>query len=406
MMLDDIDIANPDAYVVGVPHAQFALLRREAPVFRHREANGPGFWALTRHEDIARVARDLATFSQAPSLFIEDLPAGNLRDSPDVMINMDPPRHTRFRALVSKGFTPRIIQRLEGRVREVVTELIDVFAPRGTADFVRDLASELPMRIILELMGVSREEQPAVLDFSMRFFGALDPEYEGGPQDLDALMRGIEAVADRLAEERRREPKDDMLSQLVSAEVDGQKLSNTEIGGFFRLLLGAGHDTTKNLLSNGTLTLIEHPAERRRLQGNPALIPGAVEEMLRFTPSVLYFRRNAARDTELRGKKIAAGDKVVLWYVSGNRDEEVFRDPDTFDVRRSPNDHLSFGGGGHFCLGASLARLEARVAFEEILRRLSDLELAGPVVRVRSNWILGVKSMPVRFTPAAVSRPG
>lgn len=188
MMLDDIDIANPDAYVGGVPHAQFALLRREAPVFRHREANGPGFWVLTRHEDIARVARDLATFSQAPSLFIEDLPAGDLRDSPDVMINMDPPRHTRFRALVSKGFTPRIIQRLEGRVREVVTELIDVFAARGTADFVRDLASELPMRIILDLMGVSREEQPAVLDFSMRFFGALDPK---PPNGLAGVLSGL-----------------------------------------------------------------------------------------------------------------------------------------------------------------------------------------------------------------------
>src|SRR5262245_32148291 len=304
MTLNDIDIANPDAYLRGVPHEQFALLRREAPVFRHREANGPGFWALTRHADIARVARDQTTFRQAPSLFIEDLPAGNLRDSPDVMINMDPPRHTRYRALVSKGFTPRIIQRLEGRVRDVVTELIDGFAARGTADFVQELASELPMRMIVELMGVPREEQPAVLDFSMRFFGALDPEYEGGPLDLDALMRSIEAVAHRLAEERRREPKDDMLSQLVSAEVDGQKLSDTEIGGFFRLLLSAGHDTTKNLLSNGMLTLIEHPAERRLLQENPALIPKAIEEMLRFTPSVLYFRRNAALDTEARDQKI------------------------------------------------------------------------------------------------------
>src|SRR5215470_444997 len=226
MTLDEIDIADPEAYLGGVPHEQFALLRREAPVFRHREANGPGFWAITRHEDIVRVARDPATFGQAPALFIEDLPAGNLRDSPDVMINMDPPRHTRFRALVSRGFTPRIIQRLESRVREVVTELIDAFAARGTADFVGEFASELPMRIILELIGVPREEQPAVLDFSMRFFGALDPEYEGRPQDLDALMRSIEAVAHRLAEERRREPRDDMLSQLVSAEVDGQKLSD------------------------------------------------------------------------------------------------------------------------------------------------------------------------------------
>jgi cholest-4-en-3-one 26-monooxygenase len=397
--LDDIDIANPDVYLGGVPHEQFALLRRKAPVLWHQKVNGPGFWALTRHEDIARVVRDTATFSQSPSLFIEDLPAGDLRVSPDLMIMMDPPKHTRFRALVSKGFAPRIIQHLEGRVREVVTELIDAFAARGTADFVQELATELPMRIILELMGVPREEQPAVLDFSTRFFGSLDPEYVGGPQDLDALMWGMEEAAYRLADERRRAPKDDMLSQLVSAEVDGHKLSNPEIGGFFRLLLSAGHDTTKNLLSNGLLTLIEHPAERRLLQENPALIPGAVEEMLRFTPSVLYFRRNAVRDTEIRGQKIAAGDKVILWYVSGNRDEEVFRDPDTFDVRRTPNNHLSFGDGPHFCLGASLSRLETRVAFEEILRRLPDLELAGPVVRVRSNWILGVKSMPVRFTP-------
>src|SRR5262245_50584284 len=410
MTLNDIDIANPDAYLGGVPHEQFAFLRREAPVFRHHEANGPGFWALTRHADIVRVARDSATFAQAPALFIEDLPAGNLRDSPDVMINMDPPRHTRFRALVSRGFTPRIMQQLESRVREVVTELIDAFAARGTADFVGEFATELPMRIILELMVVPREEQPAVLNFSMRFFGALDPEYEGGPQDMDSLMRSIDGVTRRLAEERRREPRNDMLSQLVSAEVDGQKLSDAELDGFFRLLLSAGHDTTKNLLTNGMLTLIQHPAERRLLKETPALIRGGVEEMLRFTPSVLYFRRNAMRDTEIRGQKIAAGDKVILWYVSGNRDEDVFRDPDTFDVQRRPNDHLSFGGGSHFCLGAALSRLEARVAFEEILRCLPDLELVGPVVRVRSNWIQGVKSMPIRFTsdattPSASRRP-
>ncbi|MCC6557384.1 MAG: cytochrome P450 [Polyangiaceae bacterium] len=406
MTLDDIDIADPDAYLAGVPHGQFALLRREAPVFWHREADGPGFWALTRHEDIARVSRDLATFTQAPSIFIEDMPPGNLRDSPDVIINMDPPRHTRFRGLVSKGFSPRMIQGLEGRVREVVTELIDAFAGRGSADFVGELATELPMRVILDLVGVPREEQPVVLDYSTRFFGALDPEYQGAPQDLNTLMQSMDAVAHRLAEERRRAPKDDMLTLLVNAEVDGERLSYGEIGGFFRMLLSAGHDTTKTLLSHGMLTLIEHPAARRRLQESPALIPGAVEEMLRFTPPVLYFRRNAARDTEIRGQEIAAGDKVVLWYVSGNRDEAVFRAPDTFDIRRTPNEHLSFGCGPHFCLGASLARLEARVAFEELLRRLPDLELAGPVVRVRSNWVLGIKSMPVRFTPAGTARGG
>jgi cholest-4-en-3-one 26-monooxygenase len=399
MTLDDIDIGNPDAYVGGVPHDQFAFLRRHAPVFRHREANGPGFWAITRHADVVRISRDPATFTQAPSLFIEDLPPGNLRDHPDVMINMDPPRHTRFRALVSKGFTPRVIQHLEGRIREVVTDLIDAFAGRGTVDFVSGFASELPLRIILELVGVPREDQAQMLEFSTRFFGALDPDYQGGPVDLETIMLNMHSAAHRLAEARRREPKDDMLSALMAAEVDGQKLSYAEFGGFFRLLLSAGHDTTKNLLSNGLLALIEHPGERRRLLAAPSLIPSAVEEMLRFAPSAFYFRRSAARDTEVRGQKIAAGDKVVLWYAAANRDEEVFRDPDTFDVGRTPNEHLTFGVGTHYCLGPALARLEARVAFEELLRRLPDVELAGPVTRLRSNWIHGVKSMPVRFTP-------
>lgn len=399
MNLDDIDISSPDAYVGGVPHDQFAFLRRHAPVFRHREANGPGFWAITRHADVARISRDPAAFTQAPSLFIEDLPPGNMRDHPDVMINMDPPRHTRYRALVSKGFTPRVIQRLEGRIREVVTELIDAFSGRGEVEFVSGFASELPLRIILELVGVPREDQPQMLEFSTRFFGALDPDYQGGPVDLETLQHNMDAAANRLAEVRRREPKDDMLSVLMAAEVDGERLSYTEFGGFFRLLLAAGHDTTKNLLSNGTLALIEHPGERRRLLADPSLIPSAVEEMLRFAPSAFYFRRNAARDTELHGQTIAAGDKVVLWYVSANRDEEVFRDPDTFDVGRTPNEHLAFGVGPHYCLGQALARLEARVAFEELLRRLPDIELAGRVTRLRSNWIHGIKSMPVRFSP-------
>jgi cytochrome P450 len=401
MNLDDIDISNPDAYINGVPHHQFAFLRRHAPVFRHREANGPGFWAITKHADVVRISRDPATFTQAPSVFIEDLPPGNMRDHPDVMINMDPPRHTRFRALVSKGFSPRIVERLEGRVREVVTDLIDGFAARGEVDFVSAFANELPMRVILELVGVPREDHAEVLDFSTRFFGALDPEYQGGPENMEVLMHNMEATAHRVAEARRREPGEDLMSALVTAEVDGHKLGYSEIGGFFRLILAAGHDTTKNLLSNGLLALIEHPAERRRLLAEPSLIPSAVEEMLRYAPSAFYFRRNASRDTEIRGQKIAAGDKVVLWYVAANRDEEVFADPDTFDVGRKPNDHVAFGIGTHYCLGPSLARLEARVAFEELLRRLPDMELAGSPARLRSNWIHGIKSMRVRFTPAA-----
>ncbi|WP_437675056.1 cytochrome P450 [Sorangium sp. So ce131] len=401
MKPETVDILDPDLYLAGAPHERFALLRRQAPVYWHPEPAGRGFWAITRHADVARISRDPAAFCSGRGLFIEDFPPGDMRANPDVMIMMDPPRHGRFRALVNKGFTPRVIQRLEGRVRELVNSLIDDALARGGCDFASDIAGELPLSVILEMLGVPREDQGQMLDWTTRFFGASDPEYGVTPDELKAVLHNMNAYAHKLAEQRRNAPRDDMLSLLMAAEVDGERLSYTEFGGFFNLLLTAGHDTTKNLLSNGMLTLLEHPDQRRRLLEDPALLPTAIEEMLRFTPPVYYFRRSAVRDTEIGGQRIAAGDKVVLWYVSANRDEEVFSDPQTFDVGRTPNEHLSFGVGPHVCLGLALARLEARVAFEELLRRLPEMELAGPVVRLRSNWVSGVKSMPVRCARAA-----
>ncbi|WP_437546396.1 cytochrome P450 [Sorangium sp. So ce367] len=391
-----VDILDPDLYLAGAPHDRFEILRREAPVHWHPEPAGRGFWAITRHADVARISRDPAAFCSGRGIFIEDFPPGDMRDNPDVMIIMDPPRHARFRALVSKGFTPRVIQRLEGHVRELVTRLIDDACERGGCDFASDIAGKLPLSVILQVIGVPREDQEQMLDWTTRFFGASDPAYGVTPEELNAVLHNMNAYAHQLAEQRRKEPKDDMLSLLMAAEVDGEKLSYTEFGGFFNLLLTAGHDTTKNLISNGMLALLEHPDQRRRLLDDPSLLPTAIEEMLRFTPPVYYFRRSAVRDIELHGQRIAAGDKVVLWYVSANRDEAVFSDPHKFDVGRTPNEHLSFGIGPHVCLGLVLARLEARVAFEELLRRLPDLELAGPAVRLRSNWVSGVKSMPVR----------
>jgi cytochrome P450 len=393
-----IDILDPDAYVAGVHHARFAALRREAPVSWHPEPAGRGFWALTRHADVVRVARDPATFCSGRGLFIEDLPPGDPRESPNVMIVMDPPKHSRYRALVSKGFVPRMIQRMEGHVRELMTQLIDGVAAEGRCDFVRDLAGDLPLQVILEIIGVPADERAQMLDWTLRFFAAKAPG-QGAGVDVGALFASIYAYAARLAEERRRAPRDDMMSLLVEAEVDGARLSPDEIGNFFSLLLNAGHDTIKNLVTSGMLALLEHPEQRRRLLEDPSLIPTAVEEMLRFAPPVYYMRRTATSDVEIGGQKIAAGDKVVQWYVSANRDETVFASPDTFDVGRTPNDHVSFGSGEHFCLGSTLARLEARVAFEELLRRLPDLALAGPVTRLRSNWVNGILAMPVRFTP-------
>ncbi|WP_437811209.1 cytochrome P450 [Sorangium sp. So ce1078] len=391
-----VDVLDPDLYLAGAPHERFESLRREAPVYWHPEPAGRGFWAITRHADVARVSRDPATFCSGRGLFIEDFAPGDMRDNPDVMIMMDPPRHARFRALVNKGFTPRVIQRLEGHVRELVTRLIDEARARGGCDFASDIAGRLPLVVILEMLGVPREDQAQMLDWTTRFFGASDPDVGVTPEELNAVLRNMNVYAHELAEQRRKAPKDDMLSLLMAAEVDGEKLSYTEFGGFFNLLLTAGHDTTKNLISNGMLALLEHPAQHRRLLDDPSLLPTAIEEMLRFTPPVYYFRRSAVRDTEIDGQRIAAGDKVVLWYVSANRDEAIFRDPHKFDVGRTPNEHLSFGIGPHVCLGLVLARLEARVAFEELLRRLPDLELAGPAVRLRSNWVSGIKSMPVR----------
>ncbi|WP_437315887.1 cytochrome P450 [Sorangium sp. So ce385] len=396
MIPETVDILDPDLYLAGAPHDRFTILRREAPVYWHPEPAGRGFWAITRHDDVARISRDPAAFCSGRGLFIEDFAPGDMRDNPDVMIGMDPPRHARFRALVMKGFTPRVIQRLEAHVRELVTRLIDEARARGGCDFASDVAGRLPLTVILEMLGVPREDQEQMLDWTMRFFGVSDPDYRITQEELNTVLHNMNAYAHALAEERRRSPKDDMLSLLMAAEVDGEKLSYREFGGFFNLLLTAGHDTTKNLITNGMLALIEHPDQRRRLLEDPSLLPTAIEEMLRFSPPVYYFRRSAVRDTEVRGQRIAAGDKVVLWYVSANRDEAVFRDPHTFDVGRTPNEHLSFGVGPHVCLGLALARLEARVAFEELLRRLPDLELAGPVVRLRSNWVSGVKSMPVR----------
>jgi cytochrome P450 len=396
--LESIDLVDPAVFVAGLHHRRFAALRRDAPVSWHHEPAGRGFWAVTRHADVVRVARDPATFCSGRGLFIDDLPPGDPRDSPGVLINMDPPRHVRYRALVAKGFVPRMIQRMEGHVRDETRRLIDAVAARGHCDFARDLAGDLPLRVILEIIGVPAEEKAQMLDWTLTFFRAR--AQGGAGVDVGALFGSIHAYACRLAEERRRAPRDDMMTLLAEAEVDGERLTYDEIGSFFSLLLNAGHDTTKNLVTNGMLALVEHPDQRRRLLEDPSLVTSAVEEMLRFAPPVHYMRRTATRDVEIGGQKVAAGDKVVMWFVSANRDEAVFADPDAFDVGRTPNEHVSFGFGEHFCLGASLARLEARVAFEELLRRLPDLELAGPVTRLPSNWINGIAAMPVRFTPS------
>lgn len=397
----EIDLYDPDVYVRGVPHDALRHLRREHPLFWHaREAaGGPGYWAVTRYDDIVRIGKDAETFSSARGgTNIQDYPPEDLSVIQLLMLNMDPPQHLKFRKLVRDGFAPRMIARMEPRIREICRDIVDRIARQGECDFVRTLSAELPLQVIAEMLGVPQEDHHKVFDWSNRLIGFDDPEFQTSLEDGKVAAAEMWMYANELAQ-ARKDRGEDLVSVLLAAEVDGERLTEMEFDSFFLLLAVAGNETTRNLLSGGMLALIEHPDQRARLLADPSLLPTAVEEMLRWVTPVMYFRRTVTRDVELRGQLIREGQKVALYYNSANRDEAVFPDPDRFDVGRTPNDHLAFGVGQHFCLGANLARLEIRLFFEELLRRLPDLELAGPVRRLRSNFINGIKEMPVKFTP-------
>jgi len=396
----DVDLCNPESFVAAVPHAAFQRLRREAPVFWHPEKNGPGFWAVTKYQDVVAVSKDPRTFSSAKKgVFVFDPVPDDLERMQLMMLNMDPPRHTKLRALVNRGFTPRMVAQLETRLRAITNDIIDKVAAQGACDFVAQIAAELPLQAIAELLGIPLDDRYMVFNWSNRLIGFDDPEYQGSWEDGKMAAMEMYGYANQLAEQRRAQPGDDLVSVLMNAEVEGERLSELEFDLFFLLLAVAGNETTRNLISGGMLALIEHPDQRARLLATPSLMPTAVEEMLRWVSPVIEFRRTATRDTTLHGQPIRDGDKVIIYYISANRDEDVFPQPDRFDVGRTPNEHVAFGIGEHFCLGSNLARLEIRVMFEELLRRLPDIELAGPVDRLRSSLINGIKRMPVRFTP-------
>lgn len=405
-MLQQVDLADPDAFLDGVPHHFFKQLRDEAPVCWQTEASGRGGWCVTRYADVAAVNRDNITFSSARGgTLFHDLTPEGLEQQRLMMLNMDPPLHTRYRLLVNKGFTPRMVGRLEERARAFTNQIIDAVCEKGECDFVTDIAAELPLQVIADVMGVPAEDRHLVFDWSNRMVGHDDPEYHASPEASLLASMELFAYADRLAAEKRADPGEDILSLLTTASVDGEQLSQLELDLFFLLLTVAGNDTTRNLIAHGMLALIEHPDQRRLLLDDPTLVAGAAEEMLRWASPVMHFRRTATRDTAIGDQPVAEGDKVVIWYASANRDERAFADPDRFDITRSPNEHVAFGAGGpHFCLGANLARMEIRVMFEELMRRLPDMELAGPVERLRSNFVNGIKHMPVAFTAAPPRR--
>lgn len=408
MQLSDIDLLDADRFVRQEHHEMFAVLRREAPVFWHDDHEGGGFWNVVKHADLREVNRNAELFSSERggiSIFdtSEDEETGmDLRGLN--MIYTDPPKHTRYRRLVSKGFTPRMIglleQYLEYRGRLIVDNVIE----RGSCDFVEDLASELPLQAIAEIMGVPQEDRHLIFKWSNDMIGMDDPEYEGDPS---AAAMELYSYSHQLAAERAIDPQDDIITKLINAEIEGDRLTELEIDMFMLLLSVAGSETTRNATSHGMLALMDHPDQLELLMADlDGRLDTAIDEIIRWASPVLHFRRTATADCELGGHQIRENDKVVMWHVSANRDEDVFDDPFTFDVLRDPNDHVAFGGGGaHYCLGANLARAELRIIFREILTRIPDMTLAGEPKRLRSNFIGGIKHLPVTFTPGARVEP-
>jgi cholest-4-en-3-one 26-monooxygenase len=403
--VDEVRLDDPTSFSSGIPHEAFAVLRREAPARWHADA---GFWSVTRHADVAAVGRDTGRFSSEAGIMAFDQPELALPESPRMMIEMDPPRHTRYRLLVNRGFTPRMIARLAERIRAGAAAVVDDVSSLGGCDFVSSIASPLPLQVITDLLGVPEADRARVFSLSNRIMGHDDeavgaaagaPAYEaiGEMFAYAAALAGDRRAGGAGQDEVASTGSDDIVGALLS-RVGDDELSEEEFGWFFLLLIVAGNETTRTALSQGMLAFFEHPDQWSRLVDEPSLLDSAVDEVLRWSTPILHFRRTAAEDVTLHSETIRRGDKVLLWYASANFDEEVFADPLTFDTGRSPNEHVTFGAGGpHFCLGAHLARLELRAMLEQLTRRLPGLRLDGPVERVTSNWTNGIKRMQVAF---------
>jgi cholest-4-en-3-one 26-monooxygenase len=403
----DIDLLDRDRFAESIPHEWFTWLREHDPVHFHEEPSGPGFWVVSRHADIVSVNRDAASYSsdalRGGVVVIEEEMAARAKEAASaggkLMLELDPPDHTRYRKLVNRGFTPRMIGEMELHIRELTNGILDRAVAAGEGDFVVDVAAELPLEVIAELIGVPHEDRHKIFEWSNRMIGSEDPEYRVSDEEIAAAQIEMFMYAQQLAEQRRQSPSDDIISALLSADVDGESLSDMDFNLFFLLLSVAGNETTRNAISHGMSAFLEHPDQWELYRSDPeGHQVGATEEVLRWASPVMFFRRNVTRDVQLGDRALHEGDKVTLWYVSGNRDERVFTDPFDFDVTRSPNPHIAFGGGGpHFCLGAQLARMEIHVLFEELAKRVDHVEALGEPSRLRSNFIGGIKHLPVRY---------
>ena len=396
---EDINLMDSTVFAERVPHEWFAFLRQNAPVWWQEEEDGPGFWAVTRLAEATQVNRDYEHFSSAArATYLWELAEDDLVQQQLVMLNMDPPLHTRYRRLVNKGFTPRMVNQLHERIHAATDDIIDAVIERGSADFVTDIAAELPLVVIAELLGVPNEDRHRMFDWSNRMIGSEDPEYQTAGEAAQMASMELYAYASELFGKKRIDPHDDLMSVLTQVEIEGEQLSQFELELFFLLLTVAGNETTRNLISGAMAAFFDHPDQWQKLRDDRSLLPDAVEEMLRFVTPVMNFRRQSTSAFELGGQKIEEDTKVVFFHISANRDEAAFENPQTFDITRNPNPHMAFGAGGpHFCLGANLARMEIRVMFEHLLDRMPDMELAGDVLRLQSAFIRGVKHIPITF---------
>jgi len=407
MTTPHIDLKNPDLYARAVPHDVFDDLRGRCPVYWQHEDDGPGYWAITRHADVVGVSRDSGTFSSAlGTTQIDEFDEETRLKQAAMLINLDPPDHTRLRQLVSRGFTPRVVKRLEGHIRticeRVVGDLIEAGRGGAVVDLVPIVAAPLPLEVIAELLGAPAEDVGKLYDWSNRMIGWDDPEYGSTQQDGELAAAEVFLYANEIAARRRVDPRDDIVSKLVCPDENGDVLTEIEFDMFFVLLVIAGNETTRNAISGGMQAFIDNPDQWRLLKERPELVSGAVEEILRWVSPVIGFRRTPTCPAAIGEQTVERGDKVVVYYPAANRDAEVFEDPHRFDITREHNPHVAFGGTGvHFCLGAHLARLELRVMFETLAARLDVVEAAGEPRRLRSNFVCGVKSMPVRVRPVA-----
>ena len=406
---DGFDLIDPAPYAgSGPPHAAWTALRRHSPVHRCEPRDYPPFWAITRHADICEISKQPDKFLSEPGIFhprtrqIIDRSEGV--GAMRTIIEMDPPQHRSFRKVASSWFTPRAMNRIDAAVQASARELVDTLAGRtgeGECDFARDVATAHPLRILSTILGVPREEEPRILRLTNQLFADEDEELRRPGEDREQATRelGLELyqLFAGIIEDRRKNPRDDLATVLANGKVDGEPMGPLETFGYYLITFSAGHDTTKNALAGGMHALLQNPGELARLRRDPRLVKAAVEEVVRWATPVNYMRRRAACDTEVGGQKIRKDDWLLLFYASGNRDEDVFEDPFRFRIDRDPNPHVGFGHGEHFCLGSHLARRSQRALFAELARRLEHVELAGEPEWIKASFVVGLKHLPIRY---------